>query len=209
MEKNHREKAMKNLVIKHESTGKFACNICSKLYTHETTARKHVDSEHQYSLIKEITIIQQEEKVRYKEYCLEKIDQFFTNADEKQAKMMAEFLEDIKKTGIESTLVWNAESMLLWATTYRLISQLKHLKNKRKEENTEGWLVDFALDLNAMREEILNTLIRSPYRHCSTSAMSNFKEECEKRATAEFIDHFGISTTLTWLERAVHGYLED
>ena len=205
------EKAMKNLVIKHEPTGKFACNICSKLYTHEKVARKHVDSEHPLQLTKEIVIIQQGEKVRYKEYCLGQIDKFFFDADAKQAEMMDKFLRGFEKRGVESTLVWDAEPMLLWATTYRLISQLKYIKDKRKEENPTGWIIDFALDLKSMRADIISNLIRSPYRHSSTSAMSNFNTECEKRAKAEFLEPFGTSNTLTWLERVVHvyGYLED
>lgn len=85
----------------------------------------------------------------------------------------------------------NAEDIFLAGVTEREILPLMTFYKKSIDSQDGG--VQFVLDtLQKEQATAISRLIESPYRHNSTCAISNFNQECELRAKADFWRSAGI-----------------
>jgi hypothetical protein len=79
----------------------------------------------------------------------------------------------------------NSEKVMLSEIQANMTRRLKDAYDKSLATGTAG--LKLLLDwVKEEQEDALQSLIDSPYRHNSTSALSNFHQECELRAKAEF-----------------------
>jgi hypothetical protein len=81
-----------------------------------------------------------------------------------------------------------------------MLNELEFVELYRLEqfyrEKIDGFAFGVAFVLRLLKEEQtdkLNRLLESPYRHNSTCAISNFYQECELRAKADFWRNTGFS----------------
>jgi|GEM_PF-6198853 len=112
-------------------------------------------------------------------------------------KRLAKWLErfdkeqepQIPSEGIVDYLVWHMDDILLNAGRRRAYTYYNVLQTVRAVLQEECSLAEAAAASEVCRQRMTAALQERPYRHGSSSVMSNFRTECEVRALAGLLSY--------------------
>lgn len=207
-----KEKTIKYFIGDDEPTGKKYCKICQKLYVKEKGCAKHVAEIHENDLIFENRLKLFKKEINIEQLRIYKVQltTIFTKNEENWKKARAEFFKKLKdEYSIESVLSWRAEDIVKAEERYKII---KSASNYFDYLNiAETWNKDKIIELrdNIKKEikDIKKRLIDYPYRHNSTSLMSNAVEEWKAYARCESVNNklsiIGLTAVVYWAERII------
>ena len=128
---------------------------------------------------------------------LQEIENFFSDADAKQAKLRPEFDDTVIKGGLGYAIAEMADQIWEWEEIYRMISKLKLVKQSLQE--SEDWLPKFRDALEMTKAEITKEVLEKPYWHNSTSAVINLRHAATVKARADFVEGQWVSSSLEYL----------
>ena len=188
---------------------KYSCGICGKLYVHVKACISHVNDCH--SADPKFKAKKEEIKKQHKEnnfnYYKESLYHEFERNESKWQEAKAEFLGKLKTGRIENTLGWYAEDIVKSEERYLIMKKVEDFFHK----TING---DFSLDnlkafyngVTSRITEIKTELIDRPYRHSSSSLMSNAVDEWKAYAKADSVagrSWSGLSSLVHYTEKMI------
>lgn len=194
----YRDLAKKDNLKFNEEDQRHHCLICeqfygkNKSYVRESQALSHMD-EH----ISNVRMIESFIKVKINhinksiEYNRESILKVFQDNQRHWDNDSEQFFERLKTDSIENALSWMAEGIVKSEQKYSIVRKIEkyfYEDLKVPESWSEDKLIEFYNAVTDEERRIKDRLIDRPYRHSSTSLMSNAVDEWKTYANAEMVN---------------------
>jgi len=197
------EKAIENRCMKLVD-GRYSCGICGREYVVAGTCKNHINRDHGEQILEEATLMEKEDNNSTRDFYIISVGEWFPKIEKTFKEDKEKFLKRLTENSIENTLGWEAEGMVIQEETFRLALVANNIITRMLEDN-KSW-EEIYTGLVEYENGLKDDLSQNPYRHNSTSLMSNSVEEWKTRAKADFLS--GYLHTITEVKQKIEEIIE-